>query len=261
MGSRIVRLARIVLMAGIFLYGNAVFAACDDGLPEQGSRDDILIVINDNSLDSCEVGRYYAEKRGLGRNNIVHVSAPASYWLSWDEFRSMRDQIIRYMQLNTFKDATAVPVACLDGDAPYYCAASMEQMQQQTKIRYIVMTRGVPTRHTVDNSPLSSRSPSESTSVDNYLAYWLIRYFAQDTTLSFLERERVFGDGRGMRIVEPSHDKELIIGRLDGIDLQSTRSLIDRTMNAEQGGIYGKNYGSKFGTLFRSCSMERLQYQ
>lgn len=242
------RIVRLILMAGIFLYGNVVFAACDDGLPEQGSRDDILIVVNDNSLDSCEVGRYYAEQRGLGRSNIVHVSAPASYWLTWDEFRSMRDQIIRYMQFNTFKDATAVPAVCQDGDMPYYCAVSMEQMQQQTKIRYIVMTRGVPTRHTVDNSPLSSRNPSESTSVDNYLAYWLIRYFAQDTTLSFLERERAFGDGRGMRIVEPSHDKELIIGRLDGIDLASTKSLIDRTMNAEQGGIYGKNYGSKFGT-------------
>jgi len=29
---------------------------CDGNLPEYGSRDDILIIVNDNSLDSCEVG-------------------------------------------------------------------------------------------------------------------------------------------------------------------------------------------------------------
>lgn len=239
-----------------------VYATCDDALPAQGVRDDVLIIVNDNSLDSCEVGRYYAEKRGLGRNNILHVATPASYWLNWNEFRGLRDQIIHHMQQHSFKDANVTPVICADGDPPFYCSASMTQMQQQTKIRYIVMTRGVPTRTTVDNSSLNWRS---STSVDNYLSYWLVRYFSVDSVLSFSERERAFKDGRGMRIVEPAEDKEIIVGRIDGINLQAAKSLIDRTMDVEANGLYGKHYGSRYGRLlgraqWMDYSTNRLVY-
>lgn len=48
-------------------------ATCDSDLPEFGSRDDILIIVNDNSLASCEVGRHYAIKRDLGTANIAHA--------------------------------------------------------------------------------------------------------------------------------------------------------------------------------------------
>lgn len=52
-----------------------------------------------------------------------------------------------------------------------------------------------------------------------------------------------------MRIVDPAYDGELIVGRLAGINLDSTLTLIERIIDTEDNGIYGKNYGSQFGVL------------
>ncbi|MGB5281832.1 MAG: hypothetical protein WBN37_11000, partial [Arenicellales bacterium] len=230
--------------------------SCDSSLPATGVRDDVLIVVNDNSLDSCEVGRYYAEKRGLGQNNIVHIAAPALYWLSWDEFRNMMDQLIAHMQQPHLLTAGAPPApSCTDGTSPYYCQASMDHLRAYTKLRYLVMTRGVPTRSPIGGSTLWF--PTETTSIDNYLAYWLVRYFpdnnndgfSDDVVLNFREREIAFKDGRGMRTVDPVQDAELIVGRIDGLNLDATKRLIDRIIDSENNGVYGKHYGSAFGAL------------
>ena len=41
-------------------------------------------------------------------------------------------------------------------------------------------------------------------------------------------------------------DLELIIGRLDGVTADAAKALVDRAQAAEENGIYGKFYGSKF---------------
>jgi len=195
-------------------------------LPAHALRDDILIVVNDNSIDSPQVGAYYAEQREIEPANIVHVRVPDSYFISWDDFRRLRDQLISSMQQNTLDDP-AQPVACTDGEPPYYCQAAMEQLRTHTRIRYLVTTRGVPTRMTVDGSTLIS--PNAPTSVDNYLKYWLINYLTNDVQLRFTEREVAFGDGRGMRPVEPA-------------------------VAVERQGIYGTWYGSSKFFLWRDAA-------
>ena len=103
-----------------------------------------------------QLGAYYAQQRGIDPANIVHVRVPDSYFISWDDFRRLRDQLIRFMQPNTLDDPTLQPVVCTDGEPPYYCQAAMEQLRTHTRIRYLVTTRGVPTRMTVDGSTLFS---------------------------------------------------------------------------------------------------------
>ena len=208
----------------------------------QALRDDVLVIVNDNSIDSPQLGAYYAQQRGINPANIVHVRVPNSYFISWDAFRQLRDQLIQFMQANTLDDPALAPVTCTGGESPYYCPASMDQLRAHTKIRYVVTTRGVPTRMVVDGSTLFE--PASPSSVDNYLKYWLINYFAADTALKFTEREVAFGDGRGMREVQPSQDRELIVGRIDGLTLDSAKALVDRALAAERDGFFGKPYGS-----------------
>ena len=242
-------IARLVVITSLLLFKLSVVEA---------ARDDVLIVVNDNSIDSPQVGAYYAQQRGIDPANIVHVNVPDSYFISWDDFRRLRDQLIRFMQLNTLDDPTLMPAACTDGEPPYYCTASMDQLRTHTRIRYLVTTRGVPTRMTVDGSTLFS--PGAPTSVDNYLKYWLINYFATDTRLRFTERERAFGDGRGMRTVEPAIDRELIVGRIDGLDLNAARALVDRALAAERQGLYGRLFGSTHFNRWVNHSNLRLIY-
>ena len=61
-------------------------------------RDDVLVIVNDNSIDSPLVGAHYAQQRGIDPANIVHVNVPNSYFITWNDFRRLRDQQIRFMQ-------------------------------------------------------------------------------------------------------------------------------------------------------------------
>jgi len=229
-----------------------VFCLAMASLPAHALRDDVLIIVNDNSVDSPQLGAYYAQQRDIDPANIVHVKVPDSYFISWDDFRRLRDQLIRFMQTSTLDDPLLTPVVCTDGEPPYYCQASMDQLRSHTRIRYLVTTRGVPTRMTVDGSTLFS--PGAPTSVDNYLKYWLINYFSEDVTLNFPERETAFGDGSGMRPVEPATDRELIVGRIDGLNLDAARALVDRALAVEGAGIYGSWYGSTKFWRWRNAS-------
>ena len=230
--------ARIVnAIAGFF-----VFLFCATAL---AARDDVLIIVNDNSIDSPQVGTYYAQQRNIAAANIVHVKVPNQYYVDWAQFLSLRDQILRF-GICPSVPSTSRPAACSDPTQAIYTTTNINALTATTKIRYIVTTRGVPSRMTVDGSTLPD--PSSSTSVDNYLRFWLARYIQSDVTLAFGERSTAFGDGRGMRIVNPPIDKEYIIGRIDGVDLASAKALVDRAIRVEANGLYGKLYGSTFGS-------------
>jgi len=212
-------------------------------------RTDVLVVVNDNSVDSPQVGAYYALKRNIDPANVVHIKAPTGHYVTWDEFRSIRDQIIKHIQSNALAE-TAGPVAgCTPGaaspyaDTQYYCQASIDQIRDHSEIRYIVMTRGVPPAiNAVPESQLSSQNGT--TSLDNYLRYWLVNYFTSDVEFSSLSRTRDFADGRGMRTVDPEQDLEFIIGRIDGLTYESAVALVDRAISAEENGIYGRLFGA-----------------
>lgn len=211
----------------------------------EASRKDVLVIVNDNSTDSVQIGTYYQQQRQLDAGQVVHIKVPNQYYISWTEFQSLRDQILRYGICPSVAASTR-PDACSDAGLPIYTAENISALTSQTRIRYLVTTRGVPTRMTVDGSTLYS--PNESTSVDNYLRFWLARYLTADTPFSaFIDRAKSFGDGRGMRIIDPTIDQEYIIGRIDGLDLNSAMALIDRAVRTEANGWYGKLYGSTFG--------------
>lgn len=206
-------------------------------------RNDVLIVVNDNSKASIDIGTHYATERKIPERYIAHVSARPNYFVTLDEFRSLRDQLIRFMQENTLDDPDLEPVVCEDGEPPYYCEASIAQLRDHSTIRYIVTTKGVPTRFVFEGSPLPYNGP---TSVDNYLRHWLIAYYDVDVGFRPLERARAFADGRGMRVVDPAVDGELIVGRLDGLTTDAAKTLVDRAIAAEENGIFGKFYGSQY---------------
>lgn len=212
-------------------------------MPVHAERNDVLVITNDNSVDSIKVGMYYAEQRGIAVANVVHIKSPNQYFISWAQFQSLRDQILRF-GICPSVPLDRRPVACTDTTQPIYTEANVSALTAATPIRYIVMTRGVPTIFQIE--PNSSYDPFPP--VDNYLRFWLARYFSTDTQFgSFKEREKSFGDGSLMRNILPAQDREYAIGRLDGVNLSSTIGLIDRTISAEQNGIFGKLFGSAGG--------------
>ena len=94
-----VRLARVVLLGCLFLQ-----AFQSTGLGGGGPQN-VLVVVNDQSLESLELGRHYTEVRGIAEINICHISVPpcvqgipASYSISESNFVSeIRTPILQYI--------------------------------------------------------------------------------------------------------------------------------------------------------------------
>ena len=131
----------LVLLVGS-VFGGQAAAAC---APAQILRDDLLVVVNDNSISSPQVGDYYCEQRGINPANVAHVRVPVTNDVELDQFISLRDQLIKFMQENTLPQGVA-PVACDQslGYTRYYCPGSVDQLRQNSRIRYLVMTKGLP---------------------------------------------------------------------------------------------------------------------
>jgi hypothetical protein len=232
-----------VLLASLFLlFSASTHAACT---ASSGMRDDVLIVVNANAADSAQVGDYYCEQRGIDPANVVKVFVPAVKDMQLDQFISLRDQLIRFLQENTLIGNES-PVICdiTQGYTKYYCPDSVDQIRRLTRVRYLVMTRGIPIRFTFTGSTVFG---SAITSIDNYLRFWLLNYYSQDSDFRLPPRTIAFEDGRGMRTVVPSDDLEFIVGRIDGIAPENARQLVDRAIAAERNGIYGKLVSSRFG--------------
>src|SRR5262249_35789077 len=76
-------------------------------------RSDVLVVVNDNSTESIELGNYYAQRRGIDPSRIVHVRMPVRFYIDWTTFKKLRDQILR-LGLCPTVPAGQRPAACSD---------------------------------------------------------------------------------------------------------------------------------------------------
>lgn len=236
-----------------------------------------LVVINDNSRDSIEVGNYYATQHGIASDHIVHVRVPDRYFASANDFLSLRDQILKF-GICPLVPAAGRPQACSDSTLPIYTQENIDALTAQAPVRYIVLTRGVPTRLEVPGTTGEMRS-----TVDSYLRFYLARYlpsrsFIQKNSALYqsLGAERLKSAGLDapllktlteqisvLRPADPVADKEYIVGRIDNVDLTSAKALVDRAHSGDSVGIFGKAYTNKSSSLFfnyASPDMWRMEF-
>ena len=239
----------------LFSLNNSVNAACGDSLQSQGDRNDVLVVVNTNSKTSCDVGEYYADKRNLPLGSIVEVSTPVAEDIVWGDYLVMRDKIITHMQQLILNDDPNVIFPACGNNDNIYCDDFMDVIRNNTKVRYVVFTKGLPYRLEV-RPEVDEEWPhrfSGHASLDNYLRYALVnnvddfqdfRAGRVNAIAPWLEFDRRLNEIRqGMlRVVEPSLDFELIVGRIDGITKESAYALVDRALQAESEGIFGTVY-------------------
>lgn len=102
---------------------------------------DVIVVINENSDVSKEIGEYFARQRSVPERNIARISVPAKETINDEEFQDLRSQVESFITGNDMTDT----------------------------INYIVLTKGVPLRV---NRPLENGENNQTTrraSVDNEL--------------------------------------------------------------------------------------------
>ncbi|MFA6478599.1 MAG: hypothetical protein WCV67_09800, partial [Victivallaceae bacterium] len=219
-------------MLSRFVAGLAVIAASAN-LWAMPSYDDVLLVVNDKSPASLEIGAYFKTARKIPDINVVHVSV--TDWqavgseneygsMNKDEKKALLDAIKNHMTANKLTD----------------------------KINYIVLTRGIPMYAA---SPEFTGTAFHLT--DIYVLFNLSESAANYSIPDIFSRNKYFYYYNTDILNKKFSSKMFgyyIVSRLDGPGMINIKQMIDDTGSPAYGS-YKKNSGkAKFLTLHQQIS-------
>ncbi|MGJ8638981.1 MAG: TIGR03790 family protein [Opitutaceae bacterium] len=203
---------------------------------EPGEAARVIIVVNSNEPSSLSIGEYYAEARGIPKENIVELST------STDETISLRQYVDTVYNPLLGKLIDLGWVEGVRSSIPdRYGRLAMSVAVNS--VSYVVTVKGVPLRISNDPTLLESnmgKLPEQfqlnNAALDNELALLLAPSRVSMTAFIpsplFGKKHPLAGDlSRILRVT-----------RLDGPDVASVTRLIDRTLEGEKNGLVGRAY-------------------
>ncbi|MHB9138096.1 MAG: hypothetical protein ACYC4Q_01690, partial [Victivallaceae bacterium] len=220
------------MMKGLWQLVMALFiAVCAISTFALPSYDDVLVVVNDKSPISLEIGEYFKNARKIPDVNVVHVSIT-------DQQSSGKE----------FGQTTADEKKALVDAIKNHMAAN----KLTGKINYIVLTRGIPM---YSASPEFASAPFHITDV--YVLFSLSESAADNSIPDIFCRNKYFyyynPDILNKKF---SHNNfgYYIVSRLDGPGVNNIKKMIDDTGSSAYVS-YKKNGGkAKFLTLHQAVS-------
>jgi uncharacterized protein (TIGR03790 family) len=203
--------------------------------------DEVVVVYNSRLPDSKSVAEYYARVRQVPHNQIYGFALPTNEEMSRIEFR----------------EALQLPLARrLESDglwrfAPFTIAATNGQPERvirrvsASKIRYAVLCYGVPLKiasdpgfHDPVNTNLPSQFQRDEAAVDSELA-WL-PLVEMNPGLAGPLPNWAYG-ATNAAALNPTNGI-LLVARLDGPTAGIARGLVDKALQAERDGLWGRAY-------------------
>jgi uncharacterized protein (TIGR03790 family) len=173
------------------------------------SPDNVLLVMNESSPISLEVGQYYAQKRGIPAQNILRIKTALTEEISREDFsRQIENPIAAWLTRNSAHD----------------------------RILYFVLTKGIPLR-------IAGTSGEKGTiaSVDSELTLLYTKLLGiQAPVPGRVNNPYFLADAAIPRARQFSHRNMQIylVSRLDGYSAADIRGLIDRgAAPAKEGSI------------------------
>lgn len=223
------RLFLWILAGGIL--GGIGFAETDAEVARR-----VVIVVNGAVKESVELGRFYAEKRGVPLENIFEVEAPVAETVGWNDFiekifNPLQEVLVKKEWIN---GASAGKTDAI-GRKRYFISGH--------RISYLVVCKGVPL--IIANNPAVRMGPTPAGMPEQYRT----NGGAVDSELGLLARSGTAIEGF---VTNPLFDKETVlsveaekvvkVGRLDGGSFEVARGLVERALEAEKTGLVGRSY-------------------
>jgi uncharacterized protein (TIGR03790 family) len=163
------------------------------------TADNVLVVMNEASPISLDIGMYYAQKRGIPKTNLLRVKTGVEENISRENFdRQIHTPIAAWLTRNFAQD----------------------------RILYIVLTKGIPIR--IDGT---SGQEGNTASVDSELTLLYRRMLGQSIPIVGMIKNPYFmGESPLSQAKQFTHaDQDIyLVSRLDGYKLAEIRALIDR---------------------------------
>ncbi len=203
--------------------------------------DEVVVVYNTRVAESKAVADYYAERRHVPANQILGFPLSTNEDMSRAEFRDdLQKPLAKALKKQKLWeiDQTIVPNTTNH-------AGRVEWKPVTSKIRYAVLCYGVPLR--IDKDPnlselgLENLRPEmrrDEAAVDNELA--LLPLSEERLPLAGPLRNAVYATTNAA-LLHPTNEV-LLVTRLDGPTPAIARGLVDKALQAEADGLWGRAY-------------------
>ena len=210
-------------------------------LKAAGAGDEVVVVYNTRVPESRQVAQYYVTKRQVPTNQVFGFALSTNESMSRAEFR---DELQRPLAKALEKEklwhiaARIVPATNQQPGRVDWIVAS-------SKIRYAVLCYGVPLK--IESDPTLKEDGTEKlrpemrrneAAVDSELA--LLPLIEQRLPLNGPLRNPVYA-ATNAALLQPM-DGVLLVSRLDGPSAKVAKGLVDKALEAEAEGLWGRAY-------------------
>src|SRR5271169_4563533 len=222
-----------LLTLGLFFAPRSVGAS--------GAGDEVVLVYNVRVPESRELAEYYAKKRQVPTNQIFGFTLSTNESISRAEFRDdLQRPLAKALEKEKLWHIAArivPPTNQLPGRVDWVVASS--------KIRYAVLCYGVPLK--IESDPTLKEEGAEKlrpemrrneAAVDSELA--LLPLIEQKLPLNGPLRNPVYASTNAA-LLQPASGV-LLVSRLDGPNATVARGLVDKALEAEAKGLWGRAY-------------------
>ena len=201
--------------------------------------DEVVVVFNRNLPDSRSVAEYYAQRRHVPTDRLVGLDLPATETMTRAEFD---DRLARPL-LKKLQEGKLFIYKADAKDSSH--ERSTNQIPIEAKIRYAALCYGVPLKILSDpnvaeegNGEARPELKRNDAAVDSELA--LLPILAPKLPLYGAVPNRLYAVTNAA-LLSPTNGV-LLIGRLDGPTPLIARRLVDKAIQAETDGLWGRAY-------------------
>jgi hypothetical protein len=201
-----------------------------------------IVIYNSNDTEALELAKYYATARSIPGNRICEVQLPPGESASAKHLLAARKSIIECMCDIIEDDAPGTIPSC---DYTKY-----DEVAGNSSITHMAIIKGIP--NIVYDTNWYVGLNTENPSFDFYLATTIytdgnIFYSGGSTTANanyvgyapdYIDFQSGYAEGYSREII-PALDRVLAYGRIEAINLERTKQLIDKTIAAEEKGFQG----------------------
>ena len=207
-----------------------------------GAGSEVIVVYNSRVPESKEVAEYYAQRRQVPKEQVFGLELPAGEAMTRKEFLGQLQQpLVKKLEeagLLVFSPATNRAPDAKAGDVPFRRVVG-------ARIRYAALCYGVPVKILKDAAlaeeeveKLQPEMQRNEAAVDSQLA--LLPASEQKLPWAGPLRSPFYG-ATNVSLLHPTNGL-LMVTRLDGPSAAIARGLVDKAIEAETNGFWGRAY-------------------
>lgn len=205
------------------------------------SGDSVVVVYNSRLAESKEVAEHYARKRNVPAGQVVGLDLPSTEAISRPDFKAdLQRPLAKFLENKKLFIIRSEMVPATNGQP-----GKVYWRVKESKIRYAVLCYGVPSRITEDSDLRESgveKLPEplrrNSAAVDSELALLPMNDYKLPITGVLQNSFFASTDPQGFH---PTNGV-LMVARLDGPSAAVAKGLVDKAMESETVGLWGRAY-------------------